>query len=82
MPFAPAREGDLENTNPLWLKDKADRFMNDKNYTAALDAYTQTLKIDPSHRKALMNRSMAHIKLFSLDAAIHDCDVVLLLMQK
>ena len=35
----PPTQGDLENKNPLWLKDKGDRFMHDKNYQAALDAY-------------------------------------------
>jgi hypothetical protein len=29
-------EGDIENKNPLWLKDKGDSFMKDKNYTSAI----------------------------------------------
>jgi tetratricopeptide (TPR) repeat protein len=56
--------------------------MRDRNYTAALDAYSEALKIDPSQIRILMNRTMAHIKLFNLDAAIHDCDSILLEMQK
>lgn len=62
----PPTQGDLENKNPLWLKDKGDHFMHDKNYQAALDAYNEALKIDPKHFKSLMNRSLAHMKLFNV----------------
>jgi hypothetical protein len=29
-------DGDVESKNPLWLKDKGDKFLNDKNYSAAI----------------------------------------------
>jgi hypothetical protein len=38
-PLPPPRGGDIENRNPLWLKDRGDAFMRNKNYSAALDAY-------------------------------------------
>jgi serine/threonine-protein phosphatase 5 len=72
-PLPPSREGDLENRNPLWLKDRADGFMRMKNYSAALDAYNEAMKIDPSQRKILMNRSLAHMKLLNFDSALTDC---------
>lgn len=28
--------GDLETKNPLWLKDKGDSFLKDKNYISAI----------------------------------------------
>lgn len=56
--------------------------MKSKNYGAALEAYNEAIKIDPSQKKILMNRSLANMKLFNLDAAINDCEAVLLQMQK
>lgn len=47
--------------------------MKSKNYGAALEAYNEAIKIDPSQKKILMNRSLANMKLFNLDAAINDC---------
>lgn len=36
LPMAPSRDGELENRNPLWLKDRGDQFAKNKNYEAAL----------------------------------------------
>ena len=33
---ANAIEGDNETKNPLWLKDKGDQFIKDKNYISAI----------------------------------------------
>ena len=78
----PPSQGDIENRNPLWLKDKGDRFMVDRNYSAAIDVYTEALSIDPSQTKIKMNRSLAHMKSMNLDSAINDCEAVLIQMQK
>jgi len=29
-------DGDVESKNPLWLKDKGDSFLKDKNYISAI----------------------------------------------
>ena len=55
------------------MKDRGDGFMKDKNYSSALDAYNEALKIDKTNRRILMNRSLAHMKLLNLDSAINDC---------
>lgn len=78
----PPTQGDIENRNPLWLKDKGDRFMHDRNYSAAIDVYSEALSIDPSQTKIKMNRSLAHMKSLNLDSAINDCDSILIQMQK
>lgn len=56
--------------------------MKDKNYSAAIDAYNQALKIDPNLTKVLMNRSLAFMKTLNLNSCIHDCDAALGKMQK
>ena len=55
--------------------------MKDKNYSSAIEAYSEALKIDPKHTKSLMNRSLAYLKCFNLDSSINDCDNVLQQMQ-
>ena len=40
-----AAAGDLQSKNPRWLKDKGDSFFRDKNYTAAVEAYSQAIKL-------------------------------------
>ena len=77
----PPSQGDLENKNPLWLKDKGDRFMKDKNYLSAIEAYNEALKIDSKHTKSLMNRSLAHMKRFNTDGCLNDCDLVISQLQ-
>ncbi len=47
--------GDMESKNPLWLKDKGDSFVKDKNYLSAIDAYSQALKLFSKFISALLN---------------------------
>lgn len=76
-----AANGDLESKNPLWLKDKGDSFFRDKNFVAAVEAYSEAIKGDSKLTKAYLNRSLAYLKLFKLQEAINDCDQGLLLLQ-
>ena len=55
--------------------------MKDKNYQSAIEAYNEALRLDPKHIKSLMNRSLAHMKRFNLEACINDCDAALVQMQ-
>lgn len=36
----------LEERNPIWLKDKADRLTKNKDYIGAINAYNESLKLD------------------------------------
>lgn len=74
-------DGDLESKNPLWLKDKGDQFLRDKNYTAAIEAYTEAVGIDGKMVGAWANRSLANLKIFNFNGAINDCEQCLGLMQ-
>ena len=68
-----ASGGDLENKNPLWLKDKGDAFYRDKNYTSAIEAYSEAIRLDSKFIKAYLNRSISFLKSFRLTEAIGDC---------
>ncbi len=38
------KEGDVEQKNPLWLKDKGDEFYRNKDFYSALNAYNTAFK--------------------------------------
>lgn len=79
-PTGAASGGDLENKNPLWLKDKGDAFYRDKNYVSAIEAYSEAIKLDSKFIKAYLNRSIAYLKSFRLNEAINDCEQCQLLL--
>lgn len=74
-------EGDLESRNPLWLKDKGDQFLKDKNYIAAIEAYTEAINLDNKMLGAWANRSLCNLKIYNFNAVISDCDQCLTIMQ-
>jgi dyslexia susceptibility 1 candidate gene 1 protein len=38
---------EIEDKDPVWLKDKGDHFFKRADYTGALNAYTKALQADP-----------------------------------
>lgn len=59
----------------IWiLKGELDR--HDKNFEAAVDAYTNALKIVPGSPLALLQRAGARVALEDIDGAIADLDAI------
>lgn len=68
---------DVEDTDPVWLKDKGDHFFSRFDYHAAVNAYTKALKEDPEFLMGRLNRAACFIKLRSYVPAVDDCsDIV------
>jgi len=68
---------DVEDKDPVWLKDKGDHFFTRFDYNAALNAYTKALKEDPEFLMGRLNRASCFIKLRAFVAAVDDCtDIV------
>jgi len=65
----------------LWLKDKGDGFLKDKNYISAIEAYSEALKIDCKLFGAVLNRSVCYMRIFRLQEAINDSEQGLILLQ-
>ena len=63
---------DIEDTDPVWLKDKGDHFFKRFDYNAALNAYTKALKADPEFLSGRLNRATTFIKLRGYVAAVDD----------
>ena len=68
---------DVEDKDPVWLKDKGDHFFKNFDYNAALNAYTKALKEDPEFLMGRLNRATTFIKLRGFVPAVDDCsDIV------
>lgn len=68
---------DVEDKDPVWLKDKGDHFFKRFDYNAALNAYTKALKEDPDFLMGKLNRATTFIKLRGFVPAVDDCsDIV------
>ena len=49
------------------MKDKGDKFFQNKDYLAAIQAYNQALKGDDKLLAALANRAASHMSMFNVD---------------
>lgn len=67
----------LEETDPMWLKDKGDNFYGVGNYLAAINAYSSAIEKDQTFFKAYMNRSLCYLIIEEPHLCIHDCSKAL-----
>jgi len=72
----PKPEGELDETHPIWLKDKGNEFFNKGDYESAINAYTEGLKADNKHMICLLNRSACYLKLHELENALKDIETL------
>jgi len=68
---------DVEDKDPVWLKDKGDHFFKRADYTAALNAYAKAIKADPEFLPAKLNRATNFIKMRAPELCIQDCNEVI-----
>ncbi|KAJ3185845.1 Dynein assembly factor 4, axonemal [Gaertneriomyces sp. JEL0708] len=69
----PDDERGIEESSPLFLKDKGNGFYKAGNFEAAVNAYTAALDLDPSNVTCLSNRAACHLHLKAHQACIDDC---------
>ena len=63
---------EIDDKNPIWAKQKGDNFYNNKDYSSAINAYTNALDLDPNFHKVLINRGTAYMCLGQFDQALND----------
>lgn len=68
---------DVEDKDPVWLKDKGDHFFKRADYTAALNAYGKAIKADPDFLPAKLNRATNFIKMRAPELCIADCNEII-----
>jgi dyslexia susceptibility 1 candidate gene 1 protein len=54
---------DIEDKDPVWLKDKGDHFYNRNDYQSALNAYTKALEADKEFLMGRLNRATTWLKV-------------------
>nr|XP_006812430.1 PREDICTED: LOW QUALITY PROTEIN: dyslexia susceptibility 1 candidate gene 1 protein homolog [Saccoglossus kowalevskii] len=62
-----------EEKNPDFLKDKGDKFYQNGNYLAAVNAYNQALKLNGKLHAIFSNRAACHLQIGNLMKCIEDC---------
>jgi len=65
---------DIEDKDPVWLKDKGDHFFKRADFNAATHAYTKALKEDPKFAMARLNRASCFILMRLFDLCTDDCN--------
>lgn len=68
-------EDDLlpEEKNPEYLKKRGDQFFEQKNFRAAVAAYTAAIQLTNKWPDLYLNRSAAHFQLENYQRCIEDC---------
>lgn len=67
----------LEETDPVWMKDKGDKFYGVGDYLAAINAYSLVIEKDETFFKAFMNRSLCYFIIEEPHLCIYDCSQAL-----
>lgn len=62
---------DTSESDPVWLKDKADSLMQAGDYQGAYNAYTEALKL-AANARAFANRAVADLYLGKLEQCLED----------
>ncbi len=72
---------DIEQKNPLWLKDKGDEFVKNKDFYSAINAYTQAHKLDNNFIQCIANRTVCNMHLFNYEEVLNDVEKILSYLQ-
>lgn len=64
---------DIEDKDPVWLKDKGDHFYKRNDFLGAIRAYGRAIEEDKEFLTARLNRATVFAKVRSFVPAIEDC---------
>ena len=65
---------DVEDKDPVWLKDRGDMFFKRHDFTAAIAAYAKALQADPDFLMGRLNRATCFIMVRGFSACVEDCN--------
>ena len=65
---------DIEDKDPLWLKDKGDHFYNRNDYSSAINAYSKSIENDKEFLMARLNRATSFLRIRGFLACVDECD--------
>jgi len=73
---------DIEDRDPIWLKDKGDHFFKRHDYQAAINAYTKALEFDKEFLMVFLNRAACWLKIRAFENTVKDVDDILTIIAK
>uniref|UniRef100_A0A182JL43 Dynein axonemal assembly factor 4 n=1 Tax=Anopheles atroparvus TaxID=41427 RepID=A0A182JL43_ANOAO len=79
--FADDDELRPEERNPEWLKQRGDTFFQQRNYLAAISAYSAGIRLTKGYYALFLNRSAAHLALENYQRCAEDCTSALELLE-
>jgi dyslexia susceptibility 1 candidate gene 1 protein len=65
---------EVDDKDPVWLKDKGDHFFKRNDYHAAINAYTKALQSDSDFLSGRLNRATCYIMVRGFALCVEDCD--------
>ncbi|EQC32861.1 hypothetical protein SDRG_09393 [Saprolegnia diclina VS20] len=68
---------DISETDPVWLKAKADDFYHHRDFQSARNAYAEALAVDATLTACLSNRAACHLHLGAYQLCADDCSAAL-----
>lgn len=64
---------DVEDKDPVWLKDKGDHFYKRQDFNSAVNAYCKAIEFDKEFLMARLNRATTWIKVRCYENCVEDC---------
>lgn len=64
---------DVEDKDPVWLKDKGDHFYKRQDFNSATNAYCKALEYDKEFLMARLNRASTWLKVRCFENCVEDC---------
>lgn len=66
-------EGDINERNPEFLKDRGVGFFRTKNYDAAVNAFSEGIRLNPNLPQLFSNRAACFLAMGELEKCVSDC---------
>ena len=66
-------EGDINERNPEFLKDRGVQFFRAKNYEAAVNVFSEAISLNPALPQLFSNRAACHLATDDFEHCVSDC---------
>lgn len=63
---------EIDDRNPIWIKEKGDNFFKNADYRSAINAYNRALDLDQDFHKCYLNRATCLFLMGEFDLSLQD----------
>lgn len=72
--FEPPKVQDQKKSSFLWIHEKGNQFLKNRDYSSALQAYQEVLKLEKAHLPTIANISLIHLRESNHEKALFECN--------